>query len=78
MRIFSAGQGNGFGFNSCKVLLYILALHTLATVPMGENYHDKKKKKRSILAVSSQLLIAAISMCSENCSVQKNFLVYVS
>lgn len=46
MRIFSAGQGNGFVFNSCKVLLYILALHTLATVPTGENYHDQKKKKK--------------------------------
>lgn len=43
MRIFSARQGSGFGFNSCKSLLYILALHILATVPMGKNYHDKKK-----------------------------------
>lgn len=32
MRIFSARQGSGFGFNSYKLLQYILALHTLATV----------------------------------------------
>lgn len=75
MRIFSTRQGNESGFNSCKLLLYILALHILATIPMGKIYHAQKIYIY-ILAITSSLAIAATSVCSEIYSVKKNFLVH--
>lgn len=63
MRIFSARQESEFGFHSYKLLQYILALHTLATAPIGGGWGGGRE--RNILAISS----CSVLFCAEKFSV---------